>query len=104
MMRLPILWNQIDLDITRARFLLAKLQDGSAKIGTGRVIPETGMKHAHRLAIDSAEFLAAKTLVVPDILQEPFRRMRGIALAQERPSFLLRAPLRINVRSESGHG
>lgn len=103
MMRLPILRNQINLNIARPRFLLAKLENGPAKIGTGAVIPETGMKHTHRLAIDGAEFIAAKALVVPDILQEPFRRMRGIAFAQEGPSLLLRAPLRVKVRPERGH-
>jgi hypothetical protein len=104
MMRLPILRKQIDLDIARPRFFLGKLENGAAKIGTGSVIPETGMKHAHRLAIDGAEFIAAEALVVPDVLQEPFGRMRGIAFAQEGPSLLLRAPLSIKVRPESGHG
>ena len=73
MMRLPVLWNHIDFDIARARFLLAKLDDGPAKIGTGLVIPETRMKDAKRLAIAGAEFITAETLVVPDVLQQPKR-------------------------------
>ena len=103
MMRLPVLRNQINLNIARARFVLAKLEDGPAKIGTGPVIPETGMQHAHRLAINGAEFIAAKALVVPHILQEAFGRMRGVAFAQKGASLLLRAPLSVKVRPESGH-
>jgi hypothetical protein len=95
MMRLPILRKKIDFDITGARFLVGKLENGPAKIGTSPVIPETGMKHAHRLAIEGAEFVAAEALVVPDALQEPFGRMRRIAFAQEGSSLLLRAPLSI---------
>jgi hypothetical protein len=104
MMRLPILRDQINLDIARAWFLLAKLEHGSAKIRASLVIPETGMQHANRLSIHGAEFVAAQALVVPDILQQPFGWMRGVALAQERPRLLLRAPLSVKVRSESEHG
>jgi hypothetical protein len=104
MMRLPILWNHINFDITRARFLLAELEHGPAEIRPGPVIPETGMKHANRLAIAGAEIIAAEALVVPDVLQQTFGRMRGIAFAQERKSLLLRAPLSVKVRPERGHG
>jgi hypothetical protein len=103
MMRLPILREQINLDIARLRFVRAKLQNGPAKIRTGAVIPKAGMKHSHLLAIDGAEILAPETLVMPDTLQEAFGRMRGIAFAQERPCLLLRAPLCVKVRPESGH-
>jgi hypothetical protein len=98
MMRLPILRNHIDFDIARARFLLAELENGPAKIGPGPVIPETGMKHAHRLAIGGAEFVAAEALVVPDVLQEPFRADEENRVRAGGTGLLLRAPLRIKVR------
>jgi hypothetical protein len=101
---LPIAGNQINFDIARARVVLAELEDGAAEIGTRAVIPEAWMEHAHRLPIGGAEFVAAKALVMPDVLEEALRRMRGIALAQEGASLLLRAPLFVKVRLESGHG
>src|SRR5271154_2031208 len=104
MMRLPILWNDINLDIARTRFLLAELENGPSEIRPGPVIPETGMKHAHRLAVAGAEIVSAEALVVPDVLQQALRGMRGVAFAQEGRSFLLRAPLRVKVRPESRHG
>ena len=103
MMPLPIPRDQINLDIARARFVLAELEDGAAEIGAGAVIPEAGMKHAHSLAVGGAEFVAAEALVAPDILQEAFGRMGGIAFAQEGTGLLLRAPLIVKVRPESGH-
>jgi hypothetical protein len=62
------------------------------------------MQHAHRLTFHGAEFVATKALMVPDVLQKAFGRMRGIAFAQERPSLLLGAPFGIKVRLKSGHG
>ena len=104
MVALPIAGNQINFDIARARVVLAELEDGAAKIGTRAVIPEARMKDAHRLSIGGAEFIAAEALVMPDVLEEAFGRMRGIALAQEGAYLLLRAPLFVKVRLESGHG
>jgi hypothetical protein len=104
MMGPPILRNHIDLNIARARFLLAELENGPVEIRPGAVIPKTGMKHANRLAIARAEIITAKALVVPDVLQQAFGRMRRITFAQESQSLLLRAPLRVRVRPESGHG
>jgi hypothetical protein len=88
MMRLPILRNDINLNIARTRFLLAELEHGPVEIRPGLVIPETRMEHAHLLAIGGAEIIAAEALVVPDILQQAFRRMRRVAFAQEGLSFL----------------
>jgi hypothetical protein len=79
------------------------LDNGPAKIRTGLVIPETGMKNTQRLAIDGAEFVAEETLVVPDVLQEPLRGMQGVAFAQKGTRLLLRAPLIIKIRPENGH-
>jgi hypothetical protein len=101
---LPILRDHVDLDVTGTRFFLAKLDNGAAEIRTGPAIPETGMKHTNGLSIDGAEIVAAEALVMPDVLEEPFRWVRRIALAQERSGFLLRAPLIVKVRPESGHG
>jgi hypothetical protein len=104
MMSLPILWNHINFDIARTRFFQAELKDGSVEIRPGSVIPETGVKHANWLAVGGAEVIAAETLVVPDVLQQTFWRMRGIAFAQEGLGLLLRAPLSVKVRPERGHG
>jgi hypothetical protein len=103
MMRLPILWNHVNFDVARARFLLAKLNDGPPKIRTSLVIPETRMKDAQRLAIGGAEFVAEETLVVPDVLQQAFRWMKGIAFPQEGTGLLVGAPLFIKIRPENGH-
>lgn len=43
---------QINFDITGARRLAGEPQNGAAKIGTRLVIPETGMKNPHRLAVE----------------------------------------------------
>jgi len=76
MMRLPVLRHQIDLHIARARRFLSKLNDRVLEIGACAAIPETGMQHAHRLAVGGAEFIAAEALVVPDILEQTFGRLR----------------------------
>jgi hypothetical protein len=80
------------------------LDDGPVKIGAGPVIPEAGMQDAQQLAVGGAEFVAAEALVVPDVLQQAFRGMQRVVFAQEETSLLLRAPLRIKIRPESGHG
>jgi hypothetical protein len=103
-MRLPILRQHIDLDVALARLVLAELQDGPAKIRSGLVIPEAGMQHADGLAVESAEEVAAEALVVPDILQQAFGRLRGVALAQKEASLLLGAPLGVKLWADSGHG
>jgi hypothetical protein len=51
------------------------------------------MQHAHRLAVQGAEIVAAEALVVPDGLEEAFGRMWGGAFTQEETSLLFRAPL-----------
>jgi hypothetical protein len=93
MMGVPILRQHVNLDVTRVRFLLADLQDGAVKIGSGLVIPKARMQHAHRLAVQGAEIVAAEALVVPDVLEEAFGRMWGGAFTQEETSLLFRAPL-----------
>jgi hypothetical protein len=103
MMGLPVLGDQIDLDVARAWFVLAELEDSGAEIRAWLVIPEAGMEHSQRLAIEGAEVLAAQALVVPDALEQALRRMGGIALAQEVFGLLLRAPLSVKIRAGCAH-
>jgi hypothetical protein len=103
MMGLPILREDVNFDIARARLVLAELQDSAAEIGAGLVIPKARMEHAHRLASQGAEIVAAEALMVPEVLQEAFGRMRGGAFAQEETSLLFGAPLGVKVRTQHGH-
>ena len=104
LMRLPVLRQHIDLDVARTGSVLAELQERPAKIRSGLVIPKAGMQHANGLAVEGAEEVAAEALVMPDILQQAFGRLRRMALAQKAAGLLLRAPLGVKLWADTGHG
>src|SRR5271157_12680 len=103
LMGLPILPFPINFNVTRARLLLADLDDGAAKIWPGLMIPKPRMEHAQGPAIDRLQLIALEPLMVPDRLQQAFRRMGAAAFAQKEARFILRAPFRIKTWTETGH-
>ena len=103
LMGLPILPFPINFNVTRSRLLLADLDDRAAKIRPGLMIPEPRMQHAQGPAIHRLQLIALEPLMVPDRLQQAFRRMRSAALAQKEARFILRAPFRIKTWTETGH-
>ena len=65
---------QIDFHVTNARRIVRELQDGVAEIRTGFVVPKTGVKNPDRLSVQSFQLVALQTLMLPDLLQQPFGR------------------------------
>ena len=54
--------------------LIAELADRAAKIGAALDISKTGVKNPHRLAVKRGKLVPEQPLVLPDGLQEAFRR------------------------------
>jgi hypothetical protein len=99
----PVARNQIDFNIPGARLVLAKLHDGPAKIRAALLAPKARMQNAQGLAVCCAEVVAAQALVMPDSLEQVFRRMGGMRLGQLPPGLLFRAPLGVKVRAGLWH-
>ena len=75
----PVARAQVHFNISRAWGVGPDLQDGSAKIRSAFQVGEARMKHAHAFAGNGFEFASAKPLVLPDGLDEPFRREPFVA-------------------------
>jgi len=84
----PATGCQINLDVARPGRILSDLDDRVVKIGTGFAIPESRMKHAHRLAVEGLEFIAQEALMIPHSLEQAFGRI-GRPLFQEREARLV---------------
>jgi hypothetical protein len=75
----PTAGTQVHFDIAGARGIRANLKDGPAKIGPAFQVGEARMEHADVLAGDGSQFAALEPLVLPDGLDEPFRRETFVA-------------------------
>jgi hypothetical protein len=93
----PIAGEEVNFYIAGTRFILAELQNRASEVRPRLVIPEARVKNAQRLAVKGAKLAAAKSLMMPYVLEEPFGRIDGAALAQLEPRLLLRAPLAVKV-------
>lgn len=64
---------QVDFHIAGSWEVIRELDQRVTKIGTGLVVPETGMQDTDRSTIAHEELVAAQALMKPDCLEEPFR-------------------------------
>jgi hypothetical protein len=101
-MRPPAAGLQINLHIAGYGRVAADLEHGAAKVRSAFHADEAGMKNAQRLAIGSLEPIAMEALVLPDGLQQFFRR-RGITFAQHIYGSAAFAPRGVKIRSRPFH-
>ena len=78
----PAAGLQIDLHIAGNRWFIFKLEDGAAKIRSAFGAGKTGMEDAEIPAIGRLQLIAPNPLVLPDGLQQFFRR-HGTGVAEE---------------------
>jgi hypothetical protein len=89
--RVPAGGNQINFHVAGNWRLIFKLQNRAAKIRPALGAGETGMQHADIFSVGRFELVALEALVLPDGLQQFFRR-RGTGVAQEVDGAALLAP------------
>jgi hypothetical protein len=70
----PASGREIQLNVTSRRRIRSYLEDSIAKVRSRAMIPKSGMKDAQRSPIGEPQFVATKTLMMPDALQQTFRR------------------------------
>ena len=100
---MPARGVQINFDVAAAGLFAGELEDGSAKIRSGFVVPETGMKNAHRLAVQGLQSVAPQALALPDALQQPFGRRGLFRLPQRGRGLSGRSPPIIKTGRYAGH-
>ena len=74
MVVLPVVWVEINLDITDNRCAASDLNDSLAKIRAGFMIPKSGMQDPQRLAIGGLQVFAMNSLTSPYLLKKAFVR------------------------------
>jgi hypothetical protein len=93
---------QVNFNMGAERRLAVELQNGISKVRSGTMIPESGMEHAQGSSIQQSQFITAQSLMVPDVLHEPFRWQVVFAKSGER--MLAVAPLPVKLGGEGRHG
>src|SRR5688572_580753 len=94
---------QIDLDVADFRGRVVELNDRVSKIRPRLFVPESGMDHAHALAVEGAQVVAPNALVKPNLLQQTFRRNIAASFAKICSRMRALAPFLIKMRIEQGH-
>jgi hypothetical protein len=89
--RVPAGGNQINFHVAGNWRLIFKLQNCTAKIWSALGAGKTGMQHTHIFSVRRFELVALEALVLPDGLQQFFRR-RGTGVAQDVDGAALLAP------------
>jgi hypothetical protein len=64
---------KVHLDVGEERFLLIDLDDSAPEVRPGAVRPKAWVQYAKRAPIKQLEVIPPQTLMMPDILHEPFR-------------------------------
>jgi len=73
------------------------------EIGSGSAIPEAGVQHADRPAVEAAEFVATQPLVPPDLLEPTFwQPVRSVGHGRRR-SGGSRPPAEVEIGRQLGH-
>jgi hypothetical protein len=93
---------QVNFHITGTRRGVADLNDCVAKIRPTFDTDETGMQNADGFSIGGLEPVALQPLVVPDGLEQPFRR-RIIFVAQDISRVKARTPAGVKIVSQRRH-
>src|SRR5690606_31204036 len=101
-MVMPAIGLQVDFHIAGFWRFTADLQKSAAKIRAGFVIPKTGVKNAHRSAVQRAELIAKEALMKPDDLQQALGQRR-MGFAEENGFSTLQTPLRVEAGFIRGH-
>ena len=94
----PAASAQVYFNVPGARGIRADLQHCPAKVRAAFQVGEARMKHAHAFAGNGFEFAALEPLMLPDGLDEPFRRKPLIAQTIFRA--VTRPPMGIKVVGE----
>lgn len=97
MMRAPAAGLEIDFDIASARRFVANLHHGPAKIRPRFVVCKTRMKHPHIFPVQGRELIAQEPLVLPDGLQQMFRRRGFMVFPEHRHYAAAGAPLGVEI-------
>jgi hypothetical protein len=87
---------QVNFHVTGTRRGVADLNDRAAKIRPAFDADKTGMQNANGFSIGGLEPVASQPLVVPDGLEQVFRR-RIIFVAQDIPRAKARAPVGVKI-------
>lgn len=101
-MGVPSAGAQINFNITRARGILANLEDCAAEIGPVFQIVETGVKNSDTLAVQGYELFAAQALVLPNSLEQALRR-RVVVIAENRDGSAANAPFGVKIVGKRRH-
>jgi hypothetical protein len=100
---LPVAGNPVNFHVAGTGRFVAELQDRAVEVGAGGPVPKAGMEDAQRLAVEGLQILAPQPLMEPDALEEAFRGLGGVALAQEKGRFILRPPAGVEIGVGCGH-
>jgi hypothetical protein len=82
----PIGTDRIHLHRAAYGRCVCDLDNGIPKIRAGFVIPESGVQHPHRTAIQRTKRIPLKTLALPQGLQQPLRRRLSDGVSHGRNS------------------
>lgn len=100
--RAPAADANVHFHVAGLRRLVSKLQNRAAKIRPAFDADKTRMKHAHRFAVQRAQFIPSQPLMQPDGLEQALRR--GIAIVAEREGGAgAESPLRVAIGRMRGH-
>lgn len=99
-MSAPAVRVQVHFDVARNRRGVAELDNRAAKVRAAFAIQKTRMKNADRITVQAPELIAQEALVLPDRLEQIFRRRIGV-VAQDRHRAAAEPPLRVEIL---GHG
>ncbi len=100
--RTPAAGAKIHFHIASSRSGIGKLNHRAAKIGSALDAAKARMKNAHGLAVQGSKLVAEQPLVLPDGLQQAFRR-RFAVLAQDRNRAASHTPVGVKTGRDQWH-
>ena len=95
-MRTPSAGGQVNFDVSGARRLTLELKDRAAEVRPSLAIQEARMQDLNLSPLLSGQPVTQQTLVVPDQLEQPFRR-RLVVLVERLQHAAAQPPLRVEV-------
>ena len=93
---------QIHLNVATHGGIIPKLNHGSAKIGSAFDAEESGVKYCHGPSVKGSQASAVQALLLPDALEETFRRPFP-AVVKGGNHTALPAPAGVEVVGVEGH-